>query len=86
MNEPLATGDWATNDFNAFTGNRTLVSGVDQTVSHHLEMRLTYVDGSGNDQIDIYLDGALIGSTTTFENYHDFAISSQDHDTAAAQT
>ena len=50
VNEPLATGDWTTNDFDAFTGNRTLISGVDQTVSHHLEMRLTYVDGSDNDQ------------------------------------
>ena len=83
VNEPLATGDWATNDFDAFTGNRTLISGVDQTVSHHLEMRLTYVDGSGNDQIGIYLDGALIGTTTTFENYHDFHLE-QDHDAAAS--
>ena len=72
VNEPTNAGDWAVNDFNAFTGNRTLVSDVDQSVSHHLEMRLTYVDGD-NDRIDIYLDGNLIGSTTTFENYRDFS-------------
>ena len=83
VNEPLATGDWTSNDFDAFTGNRTLISGVDQTVSHHLEMRLTYVDGSDNDVIGIYLDGALIGTTTTFENYHDFHLE-QDHDAAAS--
>jgi trimeric autotransporter adhesin len=85
VNEPsaTATGDWTTDDFSAFTGNRTLITGVDQTVSHHLEMRLTYVDGSDNDHIDIYLDGALIGSTTTFENYREFHLG-QDHDVAAA--
>ena len=73
VNEPTTAGDWTVNNFSAFTGNRTLVSGIDQSVSHHLEMRLTYVDGPNNDRIDIYLDGALIGSTTTFENYRDFS-------------
>ena len=73
VNEPTTAGDWAVNNFSAFTGNRTLVSGIDQSVSHHLEMRLTYVDGQNNDRIDIYLDGALIGTTTTFENYRDFS-------------
>ena len=34
-------------------------------------MKLAYVDGPNNDVIDIYLDGAKIGTTTTFENYHD---------------
>ena len=87
VNEPTNAGDWAVNDFNAFTGNRTLVSDVDQSVSHHLEMRLTYVDGPDNDRIDIYLDGALIGTTTTFENYRDSSpdlAPNQDHDTNAA--
>ena len=84
VNEPLPTvaGDWSTDDFNAYTGNRTLVSGIDQSVTYHLEMRLTYLDGPHNDRIDIYLDGNLIGSTTTFENFRDFHLG-QDHDTAA---
>ena len=82
VNEPLPTGDWNINDFDAFTGNRTLISGIDQSVSHHLEMRLTYLDGPNNDRIDVYLDGNLIGSTTTFENFRDFHLG-QDHDTAA---
>jgi Ca2+-binding RTX toxin-like protein len=84
VNEPLPTvnGDWATNNFDAFTGNLTLVSGIDQSVAHHLEMRLTYVDGPDNDRIDIYLDGNLIGSSTTFENFRDFHLG-QVHDTAA---
>ena len=73
VNEPTTAGDWTVNNFTAFSGNRELVSGIDQSVSHHLEMRLTYLDGPNNDRIDIYLDGALIGSTTTFENYRDFS-------------
>ena len=73
VNEPTAAGGWTVDNFDAFTGNRTLVSGIDQSVSHHIDMRLTYVDGPNNDRIDIYLDGALIGSTTTFENYRDFS-------------
>jgi Ca2+-binding RTX toxin-like protein len=47
------------------------VSNVDPTVQHTLEMRLTYVDGPNNDRIEVYLDGNYIGTTTTFENYHD---------------
>ena len=62
VNEPTAAGGWTVDNFDAFTGNRTLVSGIDQSVSHHIDMRLTYVDGPDNDRIDIYLDGALIGS------------------------
>src|SRR6185503_20927069 len=51
---------------------RELVSNVDPRVSHTLEMRLDYVQGGNNDVIQIYLDGKFIGSSTTFENYHDF--------------
>ena len=32
---------------------------------------MSYVDGANNDVIGVYLDGQLIGETTTFENYHD---------------
>ncbi|MEA2879412.1 MAG: large repetitive protein [Hyphomicrobiales bacterium] len=52
---------------------RELVSDVDPTVTHTLEMRLQYVDGLDNDIINIYLDGHYIGTTTTFENYRDLA-------------
>ena len=50
---------------------RELISNVDPAQSHTLEMRLDYVDGANNDVIKIYLDGQYIGTTTTFENYHD---------------
>ena len=50
---------------------RELVSGVDPTTAHTLQMRLTYVDGPNNDVIQVFLDGQLIGTTTTFENFRD---------------
>jgi Ca2+-binding RTX toxin-like protein len=82
VNEPLTDGNWANNSFTGFTGNRELISGVDPSVEHTLEMRLAYVDGSDNDVIGIYLDGVQIGTTTTFENYREFHLA-LDHDTEA---
>jgi large repetitive protein len=71
VNEPLLDGNFTTNDFTAFNGNVTLASGVDASQSHHVELRLTYVDGADNDVVSVFLDGQYIGQTTTFENYHD---------------
>ena len=73
VNEPtlVKADDWTVDNFDAFTGNRTLISGVDPTVSHEIELRVTYVDGPDNDIIKVYLDGEYIGTTTTFENYRD---------------
>lgn len=75
------TGNGTLNNFTAFTGNRTLVSGVDSSVAHSLTMAVTFLDGPDNDIIDFYLDGAYIGTSTTFENYR--VGLGQDHDTAA---
>jgi RTX calcium-binding nonapeptide repeat (4 copies) len=61
----FGVGGTAPNDW------RELVSHVDPTVWHDIELRLTYFDGANNDAIDVYLDGELIGTTTTFENYRD---------------
>ena len=44
-------------------------------------MELTYYDGADNDVINIYLDGELVGTTTTFENYRDWLL--DDHATNA---
>jgi VCBS repeat-containing protein/parallel beta-helix repeat protein len=71
VSEPDTSGDFSGNADPAPNDWRELVSGVDPTVQHHLEMRLDYVDGPNNDIIKIYLDGQYIGQSTTFENYHD---------------
>ncbi|MEO7223260.1 MAG: cadherin domain-containing protein, partial [Devosia sp.] len=73
--DPLLNGDWDTdgdvNDFAAFTGNRTLIDGLDTTQWHDIELRVLYRDGADNDVIEVYVDGEKVGETTTFENYRD---------------
>jgi T1SS-143 domain-containing protein len=73
--DPLLDGHWDTgaiqDNFAAFTGNRTIVEGVDASVSHKLTMTVEYKDGADNDVINFFLDGEYIGSSTTFENYRD---------------
>ena len=86
VNEPTLEGEWSNNAFTAFTGNRELVSGVDASIWHDIELRLTYVDGADNDVVQVYLDGALIGTTTTFENYRDALGGSHEANAEANQT
>ncbi|MEF8761583.1 MAG: cadherin domain-containing protein [Candidatus Accumulibacter sp. UW25] len=73
--DPMLNGHWDTgpdtDNFTAYTGNRTLISGVDASDTHIFSMVVRYVAGANNDVVDVYLDGAHIGSTTTFENYRD---------------
>ena len=70
VTEPDASGNFvatglAPNDY------RTIVDHLSTTEFHQIELRLTYVDGPNNDLIEIFVDGAKVGETSTFENYHD---------------
>ena len=74
--DPLLNGTWDTgngtfDDFSAFTGNRTLVSGLDASLDYQLTMVMHFNDGADNDTVDFYLNGQYIGSSTSFENYRD---------------
>jgi hypothetical protein len=71
VSEPDLSGDFSGSSDPVPGDWRELASGIDPTVAHTLQMRLTYNDGPDNDVVQIYLDGKLIGTTTTFENYHD---------------
>ncbi len=83
--DPQLDGTWVTgdtlNDFTAFTGNTTLIEGVDASAEHELTAIVTYADGVDNDVIKYYLNGAFIGESTTFENFR--VASGDDHDVAA---
>jgi len=85
--DPLLDGNFDTgeglNNFAAFTGNRTLVDGLDPAQWYEIELRVTYVDGPDNDVIEVYVNGVLVGTTTTFENYRD-AIGGTHEDNAEA--
>ena len=72
VSEPDTNGNFDGDGTDAAPNDwRQLVSGVDPSVSHSVELRLDYVDGANNDVIGVYLDGKEIGTTTTFENFHD---------------
>jgi Ca2+-binding RTX toxin-like protein len=72
VNEPTKDGDWTVNDFSFETGNRTLVDGLDPAAWHNIQLTLVANDGPDNDVIQVYVDGKLVGTTTTFENYRDY--------------
>ncbi len=78
VNEPLANGDWGNNSFDWATGNRDLATNIDSSQWHTISLELNFVDGTDNDVINVYLDGVLVGQTTTFENYRDFHLGN-DH-------
>ncbi|GAB5471039.1 MAG: hypothetical protein Kilf2KO_40690 [Rhodospirillales bacterium] len=80
VNEPNSEGGFGPGDFSAFSGNRTLIEGVDLGGAewHNLEMILRFEDGPDNDVIDFFLDGQHIGSSTTFENFRN-AINEDGH-------
>jgi Ca2+-binding RTX toxin-like protein len=73
--DPLLDGNFDTgagiNNFVAFTGNRTLVEGLDPSQWYDIELRVKYNNGADNDVIEVYVNGELVGETTTFENYRD---------------
>ena len=82
---PDSTGDFG--DSGSFpTDWTTLASGLSASQWHHIDLKVTYHDGAGNDTIDIYADGVKIGTTTTFENYHDSLGGTHDANAEANQT
>jgi VCBS repeat-containing protein len=68
---PDITGDFGSGGGAPPTDWTEIVSGLDATQWHHIELKVNYVDGPNNDTIDIFVDGVQYGSSITFENYHD---------------
>ena len=77
-NEPLPGGNWNNGGFAAFSGNRTIVEGLDNTAEHEISLVLNFVDGPDNDVLVIYVDGVEVGRSTSFENYFDNHLPSGD--------
>tara|TARA_R110002020_G_scaffold37828_3_gene113976 strand:- start:2383 stop:6417 length:4035 start_codon:yes stop_codon:yes gene_type:complete len=86
---PRLDGTWdtgGTGSFDAFTGNKTLIEGVDPTVEHTITMVLNHIDGQNNDVISYYLDDQFIGQSSTFENYRDSQGGTHEVNAEANQT
>jgi uncharacterized repeat protein (TIGR01451 family) len=50
--------------------NPTLIATLDRTVPHTIKFDMTFVDGPNNDIVKIYIDGTLVHTGTTWENYY----------------
>ncbi len=47
-----------------------IATGIDRTVAHTVKITMQFADGPGNDIVDVYLDGALIHTGTSWEDYY----------------
>ncbi len=82
---PDSAGDFG--DSGSFPTDWTeVISGLNASAWHHVDLKVQYNDGPNNDVIQIYVDGALVGTTTTFENYHDALGGTHDGNAEANQT
>ncbi len=47
-------------------------SGLDRTKTHHVKLTMDTIDGPSNDVVKVYLDGVLVHTGTSWENYYRF--------------
>lgn len=46
-----------------------IATGLDRTVPHTVKITMQFIDGASNDVVKVYLDGALIHTGTSWEDY-----------------
>src|SRR3989344_4686225 len=54
-----------------------VATGLSRATTHTAKFVIDFVDGPSNDTVDIYIDGVLVHSGTTWENYFRFDTESQ---------
>jgi hypothetical protein len=59
-------GTCSTGDNFVFTA---VASGLDRTVPHNVRITMEFVDGPGNDIVKVYVDGVLLHTGTSWEDY-----------------
>lgn len=53
-----------------------VATGLDRAVPHTIKFDMTFIDGPDNDIVKIYIDGALVHTGTSWENYYRYDIES----------
>jgi len=48
---------------------RTIASGLDRSTIHNIMITMDFLPGRANDRVEVYVDGALAGSGTSWEDY-----------------
>jgi hypothetical protein len=61
------------NDYNAtlqdFNTTAVVAYGLDRTTAHNLRVTVNFVEGPANDVVKVYVDGGLVYTGTTWEDY-----------------
>lgn len=60
-----------------FVGPTPVVGGLDRTIPHTIKITMDFIDGPSNDVVKIYVDGNLLHTGTSWENYYVFDPESQ---------
>ena len=47
-----------------------IATGLDRTVPHTIKLTMDFLDGPSNDIIKVYIDGSLVHTGTSWENYY----------------
>ena len=55
----------------AFVGSK-VATGLDRTVPHTIKITMDFIDGPSNDVVQVYVDGTLRLTGTSWENYYRF--------------
>jgi hypothetical protein len=50
----------------------TVATGLDRSVPHTIRLEIEFVDGPSNDIVRVFVDGTLVHTGTSFENYFRF--------------
>lgn len=48
----------------------TIASGLDRSIPHTFKLSMDFVEGPSNDTVKVYIDGALVHTGTSWENYY----------------
>ena len=58
-----------------------IASGLSRTTAHRIELTLDTLDGPSNDVVKVWIDGVLVHTGTSWENYYRY-----DHEASAEQS
>src|SRR3989338_736028 len=59
-----------THTTNATSFNLSEIATLDRSVPHTVKLTMDFVDGPDNDVVQVYIDGTLIHTGTSWENYY----------------
>ncbi len=60
-----------------FVGSTVVAAGLDRTIPHTIKISVDFLNGPSNDVVRVYVDGVLLLTGTTWENYYRYDTEAQ---------